>query len=99
MIEEKIKGLLGIAKKSGNLVSGELATKQAVQQGSAYLVIVAADASANTVKLFNDKCNFYNVPLITAFEKVTLGKVIGCDQRSSAAVTDKGIAEAIIKKI
>ena len=99
MTEEKIKGLLGIAKKSGNLVSGESMTKQAGQQGDAYLVIVATDASANTVKLFNDKCNFYNVPLITAFEKTALGKAIGCEQRSSAAVTDKGIAEAIIKKI
>lgn len=99
MTEEKIKGLLGIAKKSGNLVSGELMTKQAVQQGEAFLVIVASDASDNTKKLFDDKCKFYNIPLITAFHKEALGKAIGCDQRSSAAVTDTGLAEAILKKI
>lgn len=98
MIEDKIRGLLGIAKKSGNLVSGELATKQAVQQGEACLVIVTKDASGNTKKLFGNKCEFYEVPLITAFEKITLGNAIGCEERSSAAVIDKGIAEAIIKK-
>ena len=97
--EKKIRGLLGIAKKSGNLVSGELAVKQAVQQGDACLVIVAGDASANTKKLFNDKCTFYEIPLITAFEKTTLGRAIGCDDRSSAAVTDKGIADAMIGKL
>lgn len=99
MTEDKIKGLLGIAKKSGNLVSGELAVKQAVQQQEAYLVVVAKDASDNTKKLFNDKCTFYEIPIITAFDKDSLGRAIGCDQRSSAAVTDKGIAEAILKKI
>lgn len=97
--EAVLKGMLGIAKKSGNLVSGELAVKQAVQQGAAELVIVAADASANTKKLFNDKCTFYDVPVITAFEKTTLGRAIGCEERSSAAVTDKGIADAVISKL
>ncbi len=99
MIEEKIKGLLGIAKRSGNLVSGEFAVRQALQQEDACLVIVATDASDNTKKLFSNKCEYYNVPIITAFNKTDLGKAIGCEERSSAAVTDNGIAEAMIKKI
>ena len=42
--------MLGIAAKSGSVVSGEFSTEKAVKEGRAYLVIVAGDASENTKK-------------------------------------------------
>ena len=99
MKQDKISGLLGIAKKSGNVKSGEFAVEQAVKSGEAKLVIVSSDASDNTKKLFNDKCAYYEIPIIEALDKNSLGRALGTDVRSSAAVTDEGLAKAILEKI
>ena len=47
--------MLGLAMKAGKVSSGEFATEQAVKSGSAYLVILAETASANTQK----KCHAF----------------------------------------
>lgn len=82
-----------------NLVSGEFQTENAVKDGSALLVIVAEDASANTKKLFHDKCSFYEVPILEYGTKVQLGWAIGKDIRSSLAVCDDGLAQAVLKAL
>ena len=43
-MQNKIYGLLGLAARGRNVVSGEFATENAVKNGSAVLVIVAKDA-------------------------------------------------------
>ncbi len=48
----KSLGTLGLAMKSGNVVSGEFLTEQAIRAGTARLVIVAEDASDNTKRNF-----------------------------------------------
>ena len=50
--------MLGLAMKAGKVSSGEFATEQAVKSGSAYLVILAETASANTQKKFRDMCAY-----------------------------------------
>jgi ribosomal protein L7Ae-like RNA K-turn-binding protein len=82
-----------------NLVSGEFQTLEAVKQGSAMLVIIAEDASANTKKLFTNKCTFYEVPVREFGTKEELGRAIGRDMRSSLGVCDAGLAEAIVKQL
>ena len=63
------------------------------------LVIVAEDASANTKKLFTDKCSYYQVPVYQYGTKETLGRAIGKDLRSSLAITNAGLSESIIKHL
>ena len=46
--QSKGLSMLGLAMKAGKVSSGEFATEQAVKSGSAYLVILAETASANT---------------------------------------------------
>ena len=99
MKQNKVEGLLGLCTKSGNLVSGEFAAEGAVKDGSACLVIVAIDASANTKKLFHDKCSFYEVPCFEYGTKVSLGHAIGKEMRASVAVLDGGFAKSIIKHL
>lgn len=89
--------MLGLAAKGRNVVSGEFQSESAVKDGSAMLVIVAEDASANTKKLFTDKCSYYEVPVYQYGTKETLGRAIGKDFRSSLAVIDAGLADEIIK--
>lgn len=99
MKQNKVLSLLGLAIRGRNLVSGEFQTETAVKDGSAILVIVAKDASANTKKLFHNKCSSYEVPILEYSTKMELGRAIGKDLRSSLAICDAGLADAIQKAI
>lgn len=99
MEQNKILSLIGLAMRGRNLVSGEFQTETAVKNGSAMLVIIAEDASQNTKKLFHNKCAFYEVPVYEYGTKEALGQAIGKDYRSSMAVCDAGLANAIKKKL
>lgn len=96
---DRVLSMLGIAAKAGKIVSGEFATENAVKSATAYLVVIAADASANTRKKFRDMTSFYEVPIIEYGTKETLGGSIGKDYRSSLAVTDEKLAGAVEKKL
>lgn len=95
MKQNKIFSLLGIAARGRNLVSGETQTLTAVKTNSAGLVVIAEDASDNTVKLFMNKCRYYGVPVFRWGTKESLGHAIGKDQRSSVGVCDAGLADAL----
>ena len=99
MNQNNVLSLLGLAARGRNLVSGELQTEKSVKDGSAMLVIVAEDASANTKKLFTDKCSYYQVPVYQYGTKETLGRAIGKDLRSSLAITNAGLSESIMKHL
>ena len=91
--------MLGIAAKSGNVVSGEFSTEKAVKSGNAYLVIVSEEASENTRKMFTNMTNFYEVPLRVFGTKEELGRCIGKQFRASLAITDENLAEAVVSKL
>ena len=99
MKNDRILSLLGLAVRSRNLVSGEFSTEKAVKAGRAELVIVSSDASENTKKMFTDKCAFYGIPIYVYSDRHSLGRAIGKEMRVSAAVTEKGLAESIIKHL
>ena len=99
MKQDNILAMLGLAQKAGKVVSGEYAVEKAVKGGSAYLVIIAQDASDLTKKKYRDMTAFYHVPLVTYAAKQTLGASIGKELRACAALTDPGFADSIQKKI
>lgn len=96
MEDKKIYSMLSLCAKSGRLVSGGFSVEKAVKNQSAYLVLVAQDASNNTKKLFDRKCNYYKIPYFEFGDKDSLGKFIGKEMRTSVAVLDKGFANQIV---
>ena len=94
---KKILNLLSLAQRAGKIASGEFLTGKAVKSGSAYLVVIAADASDNTKKKFKNMCAFYHVPVIELSDRDVLGHSIGRELRSSLAVMDDGFAKAVLK--
>lgn len=90
--------LLGLSMRAGHLVSGEYQVLEAIHKGTACLVVIATDASDNTKKRFHDQGSFYEIPVIEYGTKLSLAGAIGRDMRSSAAVCDPGLAEALIKQ-
>lgn len=99
MRPNKVFSLLGLATRAGRAVSGEFMTEKAVKDGSAALVIVATDASANTTKNFRDMCAFYEVPCFSYGTKEELGHAMGKEMRASLAVIDDGFAKSLRKHL
>ena len=83
----KFFSLLGLCKRAGKLVAGEVAAEQAVRKKQAYLLILAQDASKNTKKKFTNSAVYYELPLAEVGTKEELGRAIGrnalhyCDYR------------------
>lgn len=94
-MKDKRLNMLSIAMKAGKVVSGEDMTLESIKARRAYLVIIAADASDNTKKLFYDKCSYYKIPITEYGTKSELGWAIGKAERSSVAIEDKGLAEVL----
>ena len=97
--KDRVLSMLGLATRSGNVVSGGFATEEAVKRRKAYLVIIAEDASDNTRKKFSNMCRFHKVPLEYYSDKEMLGHAMGKEERSCLAVTDKGFADSIRKHL
>ena len=91
--------MLGLACKAGKVVSGEFAVEKSVKSGAARLTIVAEDASDNTVKMFSNKCSFYEIPIFQFGMREELGHAIGKEFRASLAVTDDGFAKSLMKQL
>ena len=98
-MRNRILSLLGLATRSGNLVSGEFMTEKAVKGRKAFLVIVSREASDNTKKKFSDSCRYYRIPYVEFGDKEMLGSAIGKQFRASLAVTDTGFAKSLGKKL
>ena len=81
--------------RAGKIVSGEQGVEIAIKSKKAHLVIVASDASANTLKKFKNSCEYYNVPIIIISDKITFGNAVGKDNRAVMAIIDSGFAKKI----
>ncbi|MBP1904145.1 ribosomal protein L7Ae-like RNA K-turn-binding protein [Paenibacillus turicensis] len=90
---------LGLAMRAGKVVTGDESVMKAIRSNGAKLVIVAGDASANTLKKYRDKCGTYKIPLIIGFDRQRLGASVGKPERIILALMDQGFADMISKTI
>jgi len=88
--------LLGLANRARKIISGEELTVKEVRGGKAKLVLLSADASANTTKKITDKCKSYEVPLKMVENRHLLGQAIGKEARVVVAVLDDGFAKKLV---
>ena len=94
-MDSRIYQMLSLCQKAGKLVTGEFAAKEAVLNQTAYLVIVATDASNNTKKLFNDKTSYRNIPCVHWGTKEEIGDRVGKNPRAVIAIVDENFARKI----
>lgn len=99
MTEHRALSGIGLAMKARKIVSGEFMTEKAIKENSAYLVIVAEDASENTKKKFYNMCSYRKVPLSFFGNKIALGSAMGKEFRASLAITDRGLADMVGKNL
>lgn len=98
-VMSKVLSHLGLAVRAGKLVTGDELVLKGIRSSEAKLVVVAADASPNTRKKFQDKCRTYKIPLIIGFDRARLGSSVGKPERVILALTDQGFADMIAKEI
>jgi len=87
---------LGLANRARKITSGEELTVKEIRSGKAKLVLLSADASANTTKKISDKCKSYNVPLKIVENRHLLGQAIGKEARVVVAIMDDGFAKKMV---
>ena len=97
---ERAVGLMGLAVRAGKVVFGTPMVCDAMRSGKKlYLVVEASDSSENTHKRITDRCAYYGVTHMrigvgTSALAHALGK---SGDLAVAAITDKGMAEAVVK--
>ena len=95
MNEKKAAAMIGFAQKAGKAAGGEFAAEKAVRSGSAYLMLIATDASENTRKKFTNMAAWYHVPVYTFLSRTELGRVQGKGARACIVITDENFARVI----
>ena len=88
---QQVLGLLGLARRARQLVSGEAIVLKNIQTNQAKFVFLAQDAGQATKKKFIDKCNFYQVPYSQSFTKSQLSQATG-QARTVIGVVQTGFA-------
>lgn len=92
MKNEPWESLLGLATRARKTISGEELVIKEIQQSRTKLVLLSKDASANTLKKIQDKCNYYHVPYHFVESREKLGRAIGKEARVVVALLDGGFA-------
>ncbi len=88
-----VSGILGLAKRSGNMILGDGVIKS-IQSRKARLVIITSECGANTKKKLIDKCMFYDIPYVSIAED-TFNQSIGTHNRKAAAIANEGFAQKL----
>ncbi|MCU9593052.1 YlxQ family RNA-binding protein [Caldibacillus thermolactis] len=95
MKQEKWLSLLGLANRARKLVTGEELVTKEIQKQRVHFVLLANDASKNTMKTILNKCNYYNIPVKQVSDRYTLGNAIGKEARVVIGILDKGFSDKL----
>lgn len=100
MENKRILSLLGLALRGGNLAVGEEPVEAAARAKDARVLLLAADAADNTRRRAEHfaqagQCLWLRVP----FTKEELGMALGRTSAALTAVTDVGLANAVVRRL
>ncbi len=98
MTNNKIYGMLGLAKRAGKATSGTDAVIDRIRSYKAYLVIISNDASDGTKKRISDKCKSYETDYVFYGNCDEIGRAIGVNNCVAVAITDQGFAKSLKEK-
>lgn len=99
MKENKIYGLLGLARRAGKISFGTESSIDTIERRKAKLVIIANDSSDRTKKNFKQLCETYNVQIriISTIEEIS--KSIGQVNKAVIVIKDENFSKELIKII
>lgn len=97
MINKKIGGLLGLARKAGKVVFGTESTIEAIHKKQVKLVIVAQDAADRTKKNLEQIATEQKVPFYIYGTIEELSKSIGQQNKAIVGIKEIHFSNEIIK--
>lgn len=84
--------------RARKIVVGET-LQQKIRSKEVHLVLVAGDASIKTKKMYQDKCMYYHVPMITFGTREKLSEAIGKTNNVAIGITDSGLAKKVYDQL
>ena len=98
MIDNKVYGLLGLARRAGKISFGTESSIETIQKGKAKLVIVTTDSSDRTKNNFEELSKKFNVEFRIFGTIENLSKSIGQNNKAVIVIKDKNFSNEIVKK-
>ena len=98
-MENKIYGLLGLARRAGKVSFGTESSIETIEKKKAKLVILAEDSSDRTKKNFKELSEKLNIPFRIAGTIEDLSKSIGQVNKAVLVIKDENFAKEILKRI
>jgi len=99
-IEKKITSLIGMARKSRQFIAGSNGVIEALKSGSSLaLVIIATDISASIAKKIEGLALRGPVEMACLFDKQTMGKLLGKEERSVIAIQTALLADSLLNEL
>ncbi|MBF7024071.1 L7Ae/L30e/S12e/Gadd45 family ribosomal protein [Staphylococcus kloosii] len=99
MMKEKIVNFLGLAMRAGKVKTGESVIVNEIKKHKIQLVIIAEDASENTKKVIQNKCESYHISFRIFGTRSELGQALGKAERVNVGITDQGFAKKLLSMI
>lgn len=96
---ERILNLLGMARKSGQVISGSSLVMDSLNSADTALVLLAGDISPGIAEKVTGRAARAEIPYQTLFDKGLLGQVLGKGERSVVAVKSGPLADSIKKEM
>lgn len=96
-IPQKIKALLGFARKSRRLFAGEKSVENCLKTDRAQLLLIATDFPEKRKSYFIQWCTEKKITYFLLGTKEEYGELLGTTPRGLLAITDQKMAEEICK--
>lgn len=87
----KLLATLGIARRANKISIGETLIKE-IATKKVFLVVIASDASAGSIKMITNKCKYYNVEYVIILNKSDIARSISKSLVSAVGINDRNLA-------
>lgn len=95
-LQQRITGLIRMARKSGQLITGSNQVLDAIKgKTPPSVVVVAADISAGMGHRIENATERQKITLTRMYDKASLGQLVGKEERSVVAVINGALADAL----
>lgn len=96
---ERALSLVGIAQRSGNVISGSDTLIKMLRNGDGELLIIAADCARNNREKLVHLAEREQIDYCFAATATELGDAIGKARRVAVLIMDRGLARAVRERL
>lgn len=93
--KDKILNIIGLSTRARLTSMGTDIVINSMQKKVAKIVFIANDASLETIKKVQDKCNYYQITYSTLFNTDELNNACGKNNIKVISINDKGFYESV----